>query len=253
MENLKAGFVTLIGKPNAGKSTLINQLVGEKIAITSAKPQTTRNVIRGVVTFDEAQVVFLDTPGIINLTQVKNLVDRHIIEEALRSLEGVDLIAVIVEPFTVSPEDRFILENLKNIPKPVFLVINKIDKIKPHELDSIKSEYETLFSFVKIVPISAKKGTNLSILMGEMIQHLPLHPAYYGSDLITDQPERILVAELIREKIFDLTHDEIPYSVMLKVDQFEKFNLYPGIHLCRTGFPKGDFNRQIGKNDKKNR
>ncbi|GAH36816.1 unnamed protein product, partial [marine sediment metagenome] len=158
----------------------------------------------------------------LNLTQVKNLVDRHIIEEALKSLEGVDLIAVIVEPFTVSPEDRFILENLKNIPKPVFLVINKIDKIKPHELDSIKREYETLFSFAKIVPISAKKGTNLSILMGEIIQHLPLHPAYYDSDFITDQPERILVGELIREKIFDLTHDEIPYSVMLKVDQFEE-------------------------------
>jgi len=222
MENLKAGFVTLIGKPNAGKSTLINQLIGEKIAITSVRPQTTRNVIRGAVTFDEAQVIFLDTPGILNLTQVKNLVDRHIIEEALKSLEGVDLIAVIVEPFTVSPEDRFILENLKNIPKPVFLVINKIDKIKPHELDSIKREYETLFSFAKIVPISAKKGTNLSILMGEIIQHLPLHPAYYDSDFITDQPESILVGELIREKIFDLTHDEIPYSVMLKVDQFEE-------------------------------
>lgn len=222
MENFKAGFVTLIGKPNAGKSTLINQLVGEKIAITSAKPQTTRNIVRGVVTFDEAQVIFLDTPGIINLTQAKTLVDRHMIEEALKSLKGVDLIAIIVEPFTVSPEDRFILENLKNIPKPVFLVINKIDKIKEHELDSIKREYENLFSFVKIVPISAKKGTNLSVLMGEMIQHLPLHPAYYSSDLITDQPERILVGELIREKIFDLTHDEIPYSVMLKVVQFEE-------------------------------
>jgi len=222
MENLKAGFVTLIGKPNAGKSTLINQLIGEKIAITSVRPQTTRNIIRGAVTFNEAQVIFLDTPGILNLTQVKNLVDRHIIEEALKSLEGVDLIAVIVEPFTVAPEDRFILENLKNISKPVFLVINKIDKIKPHELDSIKKEYETLFSFAKIVPISAKKGTNLSILMGEMIQRLPLHPAYYDSDFITDQPERTLVGELIREKIFDLTHDEIPYSVMLKVDQFEE-------------------------------
>ncbi len=205
-----------------GKSTLVNKLVGEKIAITSARPQTTRNIIQGIVTFDEAQIVFLDTPGIINLTQAKTLIDQHTIKEALKSLEGVDLVGVMVEPTPISEEDKFILENLKKIKKPVFLVINKIDKTKDSQLESLKNEYLNLFPFTRIIPISAKKGTNLSVLIGEMIQHLPYHPAYYSSDLITDQPERVLVAELIREKIFNLTRQEIPYSVMVKVEQFEE-------------------------------
>ncbi len=222
MKKFKAGFVTLIGKPNVGKSTLVNQLVGEKIAITSTRPQTTRNIIQGIVTFDEAQLIFLDTPGIINLTQTKTLIDQHTIEEALKSLEGVDLVSVMVEPTPISEEDKFILENLKKIKKPVFLVINKIDEIKDLPLESLKKEYLNLFPFTRIIPISAKKGTNLSILVGEMIQYLPSHPAYYSSDLITDQPERVLVAELIREKIFILTRQEIPYSVILKVEQFEE-------------------------------
>lgn len=222
MKKFKAGFVTLIGKPNVGKSTLVNQLVGEKIAITSTRPQTTRNIIQGIVTFDEAQMIFLDTPGIINLTQTKTLIDRHTIEEALKSLEGVDLVSVMVEPAPISEGDKFILENLKKIKKPVFLVINKIDEIKDLQLESLKKEYLNLFPFTRIIPISAKKGTNLSILVGEMIQYLPPHPAYYSSDLITDQPERVLVAELIREKIFILTRQEIPYSVILKVEQFEE-------------------------------
>ena len=222
MKKIKAGFVTFIGKPNVGKSTLVNKLVGEKIAITSARPQTTRNIIQGIVTFDEAQIVFLDTPGIINLTQAKTLIDQHTIKEALKSLEGVDLVGVMVEPTPISEEDKFILENLKKIKKPVFLVINKIDKTKDSQLESLKNEYLNLFPFTRIIPISAKKGTNLSVLIGEMIQHLPYHPAYYSSDLITDQPERVLVAELIREKIFNLTRQEIPYSVMVKVEQFEE-------------------------------
>ena len=205
-----------------GKSTLVNKLVGEKIAITSARPQTTRNIIQGIVTFDEAQIVFLDTPGIINLTQAKTLIDQHTIKEALKSLEGVDLVGVMVEPTPISEKDKFILENLKKIKKPVFLVINKIDKTKDSQLESLKNEYLNLFPFTRIIPISAKKGTNLSVLIGEMIQHLPYHPAYYSSDLITDQPERVLVAELIREKIFNLTRQEIPYSVMVKVEQFEE-------------------------------
>lgn len=222
MKEFKAGFVSLIGKPNVGKSTLVNQLVGEKIAITSTRPQTTRNIIQGIVTFEEAQIIFLDTPGIINLTQTKTLIDRHLIKETFKSLEGVDIISVMVEPPLISEKDKFILENLKKIERPVFLVINKIDKIKDFQLESLEKEYLNLFPFARIIPISAKKGTNLSIFVGEIIQYLPPHPAYYSSDLITDQPERILVAELIREKIFILTRQEIPYSVMLKVEQFEE-------------------------------
>jgi len=221
-KNFRAGFVTFIGKPNVGKSTLVNQLVGEKITIISTQPQTTRNIIKGIVTFDEAQIIFLDTPGITQLNQAKTLIDRHIIEEALKSLEGTDLITIIVEPFSISEEDKFIFQKLKGIQKPIFLVINKIDKVKEFQLESLKKNYLDLFPFSRIIPISAKKGTNLSILVGEIIQHLPCHPIYYSPDFITDQPERILVAELIREKIFHLTREEIPYSVMVKVKQFEE-------------------------------
>lgn len=212
----------MIGKPNVGKSTLINYLVGDKIAIISEKPQTTRNIIRGIVTFEEAQIVFLDTPGIVRLSETKTPIDRHIIEQALRGLKGTDLIVLIVDPSSISEEDKFIIENLRKIEKVVFLAINKIDKIKEKELRSLSQDYENLFPFVRIIPISAKKGTNISILAGEMIQYLPVHPPYYSSDLITDQPERVLIAELIREKIFSLARQEIPYSVLVNVNQFEQ-------------------------------
>lgn len=212
----------MIGKPNVGKSTLINYLVGDKIAIISEKPQTTRNIIRGIVTFEEAQIVFLDTPGIVRLSETKTPIDRHIIEQALRGLKGTDLIVLIVDPSSISEEDKFIIENLRKIEKVVFLAINKIDKIKEKELRSLCQDYENLFPFVRIIPISAKKGTNISILAGEMIQYLPVHPPYYSSDLITDQPERVLIAELIREKIFSLARQEIPYSVLVNVNQFEQ-------------------------------
>ena len=222
MKNFKAGFVTLIGKPNVGKSTLINQLIGEKIAIVSPRPQTTRNIIKGIVTFDEAQVIFLDTPGIISLNKIRTLVDRHIVREALKSLEGIDITAIMVEPFSICEEDKFVLQKLEKLDKPAFLIINKIDKIKESQLESLEKEYWDLFPFSRIVPVSAKKGTNLSILMGEIIQCLPYHSIYYPRDFITDQPERILVSELIREKIFILTRAEIPYSTMVKISQFEE-------------------------------
>lgn len=222
MKNFKAGFVTLIGKPNVGKSTLANKLIGEKIAIISPRPQTTRNIIKGIVTFEEAQIIFLDTPGIIDFNKTKTVVDRHIIEEALKSLEGTDLIVVIVGPFPIQEEDRFILKKLKEVKKPVFLVINKMDKIKESQLESLKKDYWDLFLFTCVIPISAKKGTNLSILMGEIIERLPYHSIYYPAEFITDQPERILAAELIREKIFLFTRAEIPYSTIVKVEQFEE-------------------------------
>jgi len=222
MDEFRSGFVTLIGRPNVGKSTLLNYLVGEKITIVSPRPQTTRNIIRGIVTFDEAQVIFLDTPGIINLNEARTPVDKYIIEEALKSLDGVDLIVVVVEPFGIREEDSFVLENLQRVKKPVFLAINKIDRVKRFQLDSLEKEYRDLFPFVQVIPISAKMGTNITILMGEIIRHLPVHSPYYSPDMITDQPERVLVAELIREKIFSLTRQEIPYSVMVKVESFEE-------------------------------
>lgn len=222
MDKFKSGFVALIGKPNVGKSTLINCLVGEKIAIVSSRPQTTRNIIQGIVTFDEAQIIFLDTPGIINLNQIKTPVDKYIVKEALKNLKGIDLIIMMVGPFTISMADKFVLRNLKGVEKSVFLAINKMDRVQGVQLDSLQKEYRNLFPFTQIIPISAKKGTNLSILVGKVIQYLPPHPPYYSSNLITNQPERILVAELIREKIFLLTRQEIPYSTLIKIESFEE-------------------------------
>lgn len=218
----KAGFVTLVGRPNVGKSTLLNKLVGEKIAIISPRPQTTRNIIRGVVTFEEAQIVFVDTPGLMHIDKAPTPVDRKILEETIKGLEGVDVVVVIVEPKIPGPEDEFIFSHLKKIRKPTILALNKIDRIKKEEIDNYMGEYEKLFTFNKSIPISAKKGTNLSILTGEIIGYLPDHPPYYSSDLITDQPERILVAELIREKVFQLTRQEVPYSVLVKVHEFKE-------------------------------
>jgi len=176
MDEFRSGFVTLIGRPNVGKSTLLNYLVGEKITIVSPRAQTTRNIIRGIVTFDEAQVIFLDTPGIISLNEARTPVDKYIIEEALKSLDGVDLIVVVVEPFGIREEDSFILENLQRVKKPVFLAINKIDRVKRFQLNSLEKEYRDLFPFVQVIPISAKTGTNITILMGEIIRHLPSTP-----------------------------------------------------------------------------
>lgn len=221
-KSYKAGFVTLIGKPNVGKSTLLNKLVGDKIAIISPRPQTTRNIIRGVVTFEEAQIVFIDTPGVVQIEKAPTPVDRKILEETLRGLEGVDVIVMVVEPGKPSSEDQFILDNLKQIKKPVILALNKIDKIKNMEVDRFLSFYEQYFPFNRALSVSAKKGTNLSILVGEIIQYLPVHAPYYSSDFLTDQAERILVGEFIREKVFELTHQEVPYSVMVKVHDFKE-------------------------------
>jgi len=218
----KAGFVTLVGKPNVGKSTLLNKIIGEKVAITSPRPQTTRNIIRGVITFDEAQIVFIDTPGLIRIEEAPTPVDRKILEETLMGIEGVDVVAFLAEPERLSSEDRFILDNLKKIKKPVILALNKIDKIKKEQIETLISYYQDYFSFDRSIPISAKKGTNLSILIGEIIHYLPTHSPYYPSNFITDQPERILVAELIREKIFEFTRQEIPYSVIVKVHEFKE-------------------------------
>jgi len=166
MEGFRSGFVSLIGKPNVGKSTLLNKLIGEKIAIISARPQTTRNLIRGIVTFDEAQIIFVDTPGIIELSKTKTLVDRQIIRETLKGLKGADLILFLIDGTPLSQEDNFILKNLRGLKTPVFLVINKIDQLKEFQWKALSEEYLAHFSFNHVIPISAKKATNLSILAG---------------------------------------------------------------------------------------
>jgi len=218
----KAGFVTLVGKPNVGKSTLLNKLVGEKITIISPRPQTTRNIIKGVVTFDEAQIVFIDTPGLVRIEKAPTVVDKKIIEETLVGLEGVDVVVFVADEREIGSEDYFIMNYLKKIRKPVILAVNKFDRMKEHRALSLIEVYQKHFPFNKSIPVSAKKGTNLSILVGEIIHYLPSHPPYYSSDLVTDQAERILAAELIREKIFELTRKEVPYSVMVKVEEFKE-------------------------------
>jgi len=218
--NFKAGFVTLVGKPNVGKSTLLNKLVGEKITIVSPRPQTTRNIIKGIITFKEAQIIFVDTPGLIETEKAPTPVDKKIIEETLMGMEGVDVVVFVADEREPSPEDFFIMEHLKKIKKPVILCVNKLDKIKQQKALHLIETYKKHFSFNVCIPISAKRGSNLSILVGEIINFLPFHPPYYSSDTITDQMERVLVAELIREKIFELTRQEIPYSVMTKVEEF---------------------------------
>jgi len=221
-KDFKAGFVTLIGRPNVGKSTLLNKLVGEKIAIISPRPQTTRNIIKGVITFEEAQIVFVDTPGLTQVEKAPTIIDKKIIEETLMGIEGVDVVVFVVDENEPCSEDYFIMDHLKKVKKPVILTVNKVDKIKQYRALSIIEKYQGYFPFNRSIPISAKKGTNLSILVGEIINYLPFHPPYYPSDLITDQAERVLVAELIREKIFELTHQEVPYSVLVKVDEFKE-------------------------------
>ena len=221
-KDFKAGFVTLVGRPNVGKSTLLNKLVGEKIAIISPRPQTTRNIIKGVITFEEAQIVFVDTPGLIQIEKAPTIIDKKIIEETLMGIEGVDVVVFVADENEPCSEDYFIMDHLKKVKKPVILTVNKVDKIKQYRALSIIEKYQEHFPFNRSIPISAKKGTNLSILVGEIINYLPFHPPYYPSDLITDQAERVLVAELIREKIFELTHQEVPYSVLVKVDEFKE-------------------------------
>ncbi|MBE0478091.1 GTPase Era [Candidatus Aerophobetes bacterium] len=221
-EEFKAGFVTLTGKPNVGKSTLLNKLVGEKIAIISPRPQTTRNIIKGVVTFEEAQIVFIDTPGLTQIEKAPSRLDRRIIEETLLGLEGVDVVVFMADNRRPSSEDYFIMDHLEKIKKPVILAISKVDKAEKSEVESLLETYKKYFPFSKSIPISAKKGTNLSILVGEIIHFLPSHPPYYSSDLVTDQAERILAGELIREKIFELTRQEVPYSAMVNVEEFKE-------------------------------
>lgn len=220
--SFKCGFVALVGRPNVGKSTLLNALVGKKIAIISPRPQTTRNIIRGIVTFKEAQIIFVDTPGIAELASAKTPLDRYIVEEALASIDGVDLIIFMTEPSPPARKDKFLLEHLKKVEKPVFLVINKSDKSKEGYIFALMEEYREIFPFQKMIPVSAKKGTNLSILVGEMINALPPGKPYYPRDLVTDQPEELILGEIIREKVFALTRQEVPYSTLIKIEEISE-------------------------------
>jgi GTP-binding protein Era len=216
----KSGFVTLIGRPNVGKSTLMNKLIGQKIAITSAKPQTTRNRIQTVYTDERGQVIFLDTPGI---HKAKNKLGEYMVSVAERTMSEVDLVLWLVEPTTfIGAGEQYIAERLNKIKTPIFLVINKIDTVKKEELLSVISSYKDICNFTEIIPVSALKGEKTKELLNEIYRYLPEGPMYYDEDTITDQPERQIVAELIREKALRLINDEIPHGIAVSIDRMKE-------------------------------
>lgn len=213
-----SGFVTIIGRPNVGKSTLLNRILGEKIAITSNKPQTTRNRIVGVHNFDAGQISFIDTPGI---HKAKGKLNRFMVEQALGACANIDLILFLIEAKnTLGPGDEFILNILEKSDVPVFLVINKIDTVSPESLLSKIQQYSERFNFQEVIPLSAKTGNGVPGLLKVIENMMPEGPQYYPEDVLTDQPERFVVAELVREKIMRKTSDEIPYGVAVQVEQF---------------------------------
>ena len=215
----KAGFATLIGRPNVGKSTLMNKLIGQKIAITSNKPQTTRNRIQTVYTSDEGQIVFLDTPGI---HKAKNKLGNYMVGVAERTLAEVDVILWLVEPTNyIGAGEQYIIEQLKKTKTPVILVINKVDKVKKEEVLEYINTYRKELDFAEIVPVSAIKGTNCDTLISCILKYLPYGPAFYDEDTITDQPMRQIVAELIREKALRSLDEEIPHGVAVSIDSMK--------------------------------
>ena len=219
-EDFKSGFVTLIGRPNVGKSTLMNHLIGQKIAITSNKPQTTRNRIQTVLTTEEGQIVFVDTPGI---HKAKNKLGEYMVNIAERSLNEVDVVLWLVEPSAfIGAGDRHIIEQLKKVKTPVVLVINKIDMVKKEEILTFIDAYRKEYDFAEIVPVSARSGDNTDELIKVILKYLPYGPQFYDEDTVTDQPERQIVAELIREKALHCLNEEIPHGIAVVIDSMKK-------------------------------
>jgi GTP-binding protein Era len=214
MGEFRSGYVSLTGRPNVGKSTLLNTILGEKIAIVSPKPQTTRNRIMGVKTLPDAQIIFLDTPGI---HKPKHRLGEIMVGEAKESVKAVDIILFLVEPEAPGAGDRFILEMLKGLDKTVFLVINKLDTVKKPRVLPVIEAYGKLFPFREIVPLSAETGDGVDLLLETVVHYLPEGPKYYPDDVFTDRVERFMAGEIIREKIMLDTGDEIPYSVATEI------------------------------------
>lgn len=217
----KSGSVTIIGRPNVGKSTLLNNLIGQKVAIISNKPQTTRHRIRAVLTREEAQIVFVDTPGI---HKPKHRLGQMMVDTALGTLQDVDLILFLIEANRVSgPGDEFILQQLAKVETPVFLIINKVDLVAKPKLLPLIDEMSRKYDFAEIVPLSARTGENADRLLELVIRYLPPGPQYYSPDTVSDQPESLILAELVREKVLHLTEQEVPHSVAVVIEE-----VFPG-------------------------
>ncbi|MGN0505120.1 MAG: GTPase Era [Lachnospiraceae bacterium] len=219
-QQTKSGFVTLIGRPNVGKSTLMNHLIGQKIAITSDKPQTTRNRIQTVYTDERGQIIFLDTPGI---HKAKNKLGEYMVKVAKETLTEVDIILWLVEPTTfIGAGERHIIEQLEKVKTPVILVINKIDTVEKDAIAAAIETYQKEYPFAEIIPVSAKKKQNTDRLMELLFRYLPYGPMYYDEDMVTDQPERQIVAELIREKALRLLGAEIPHGIAVTIEKMRE-------------------------------
>lgn len=220
MDKFKSGFVTLIGRPNVGKSTLMNQLIGQKIAITSSKPQTTRNRIQTVYTCKEGQIVFLDTPGI---NRAKNKLGNYMLNVAERTLNEVDVVLWLVEPTTfIGGGERYIIEKLSKVKTPILLIINKIDTVEEEEIVKAIMTYKDVCDFAEIIPVSAKTGKNTDEIIACIFKYLEEGPQFYDEDTITDQPERQIVAELIREKALRSLSQEIPHGIAVVIDSMKE-------------------------------
>ncbi|HZG75883.1 MAG TPA: GTPase Era [Paenibacillus sp.] len=212
----RSGFVTIVGRPNVGKSTLMNQVIGQKIAIMSDKPQTTRNKIQGVYTSGGVQMVFLDTPGI---HKPDSKLGNYMVKVATDTLKEVDVVLFLVDVSAgLGGGDRFIIEQLKNVKTPVILGLNKIDLVHPEALLPIIAQYKDLYPFAEIVPVSALNGNNVSTLLEQLGKYMQEGPQYYPADQVTDHPEQFVCAELVREKILHLTREEIPHSVAVQIE-----------------------------------
>ena len=238
--DFKSGFVTLIGRPNVGKSTLMNYLIGQKIAITSNKPQTTRNRIQTVLTTDEGQIVFVDTPGI---HKAKNKLGEYMVNVAEKTLNEVDVVLWLVEPTTfIGVGEQHIAKQLQRVKTPVILVINKVDSVKREEILPAIAAYKDIYDFADIVPVSARSGDNTDELLRVIMKYLPYGPQFYDEDTVTDQPERQIVAELIREKALHSLQDEIPHGIAVAIDRMKMQNKVMHIDatiICERDSHKG--------------
>ena len=249
--NFKSGFVTIAGPPNAGKSTLLNRLLGEKISITSKKPQTTRNRILGVLHRPAAQLIFYDTPGVF---QAKDKLNIRIVDEALSAVGDADLILIVVDAANADPNaERFLIKRIQRQKRPVILALNKIDRVEKSTLLELIDKWSGIHAFKAVVPISAKDGTQVEELIQAMEGVLPEGPPYFPEDTLTDVPERFIVAELIREQVLRLTGEEIQYATDVTVESFKEekngrlIKIDANIHLERDS-QKGII---IGKNGSK--
>ncbi|HLQ74043.1 MAG TPA: GTPase Era [Bacillota bacterium] len=219
-KDFKSGFISIIGRPNVGKSTFINQAIGQKISIISDKPQTTRNKIQCIYTDDDTQMVFIDTPGI---HKPKHRLGDHLVRVAKSTLNEVEAILFMIDASEgYGRGDQFIIDLLKTVDSPVFLIINKVDLIHPDELFPLIDTYKEKIDFEEIIPISALNGNNVTYLLNELKNYLPTGPKYYDEDMVTDHPERFIMSELIREKVLHMTREEVPHSIAIVIENVEE-------------------------------